>query len=391
MDYDDLIFDFVDGSLETGKEDELFYLLSSNEELRGNFKRSLSIENSIKDNAKDIVPDKALTASVFAAAGFDYYPRPVEGGNGFLAKLSSGVAAHKSVLLSGLAASAITSIIMALLILPSFNNEITNENGSEADVLQMRTVDYGAFGGDDRVAHAPAKDTIIHFIVQDNTPTTNMQLKTKQGELLNREKAHALINWEEIIEYDTDNNFEYSDDFRAIDNIESTLDFNKNKKTKENILDGLIIEYRGFTDRHFKNPDIAPSRYADFNNNSIAAYYPISEHLLIGAGIRQENFYQKFEDDEKIYFQQPNFTSYGIGLRYINKLNTEEYRLISQLTFDATSVGGIGRFMLGGEYRLYEDISFILGLETSMMLYKFKSRYFTSGKTGLTFGVGYKF
>ena len=165
--------------------------------------------------------------------------------------------------------------------------------------------------------------------------------------------------------------------------------------SKYRINSGFTLEIRGSQDWLMKSTNISSSTYPKFNNMAVSSLYSIADNFQAGIDIRQENFFQEFtgydEINEKTYSiqQQPNFTSAGLALRYTWN-GTGTIPVINQFTIGGTNVGIIGRFMLGTCYSPYSNISFVLGLEYSILRYYHLDEYFVSPKIGFNYGVSFK-
>jgi hypothetical protein len=161
------------------------------------------------------------------------------------------------------------------------------------------------------------------------------------------------------------------------------------------LTNNFSVEVRGSQDWLMNSSNITPATFPKFNNMAVTAMYALSDDFQAGIDIRQENFYQEFtgydEVNHKIYNiqQQPNFTSAGIALRYT--WNKDGWLpVINQLTMGGTNAGMIGRFMLGTQYSPYHNITFMLGVEYSILRYFHQDQYFASPKVGLNYGVSFK-
>ena len=129
MDYDKLILDFADGTLDSSKEEELFFHLSVNEEMRGKLKQLMAIENSIQDNTAYFAPPAESTMKVFSALGFS---APVEAAAaaqsaGLLAKLGSMATKYIHLIGTGVAATVATTLVFIYGVIPGVEEDIQKE------------------------------------------------------------------------------------------------------------------------------------------------------------------------------------------------------------------------------------------------------------------------
>jgi hypothetical protein len=176
-------------------------------------------------------------------------------------------------------------------------------------------------------------------------------------------------------------------------NIDSNLIYINNNLFKD--YKNFEIEFKGSQYLMTEEPTISPSVIAPFNNSGLAAYYNLSDKFAIGAEIRQETFFQVYNGYDEygqytIYEQQPNFTSYGLILRYSMPYYGKFLPYV-QLNAGGNKVGALGRLMIGTKYKLYDDISFSLGLEYSNLFYNYQSGRFNASKFGLNYSIFYNF
>jgi hypothetical protein len=158
---------------------------------------------------------------------------------------------------------------------------------------------------------------------------------------------------------------------------------------------GLTAELRG--SQYWFMPGEAtvnPEKFAMFNNTAASLLYQLTDNISVGADIRQETFFQVFEGDSAglkfRYSQQPNFTSYGLIMRY-NITHWGDFSPMGQIYIGGTNAGLIGRLMAGMAYSPYPDISFMLGIEYSGLKYTHQVQGYNASKLGVNYGVGFSF
>jgi len=126
MDYSEkinMMMEFADGSLDPGKEDALFLMLSSDDELRQQFKAMMSIKNAVRSGVGTVAHPESSKAAVFAALSL---PLPNE------ATAPSGIFTKENfALVSGIA------ILFTALF---FYFNIDNENVNNTDRVTQLTV-----------------------------------------------------------------------------------------------------------------------------------------------------------------------------------------------------------------------------------------------------------
>jgi hypothetical protein len=97
MDYSKQIHDFIDGGLDQGSEEQLFYAMSSNEEYREELKEAIRLEKSFKTRLSEMAPSASSTVGVFSKLGIEVpgaiAPAATQAAKpvGFLAKYGQGI------------------------------------------------------------------------------------------------------------------------------------------------------------------------------------------------------------------------------------------------------------------------------------------------------------
>lgn len=150
------------------------------------------------------------------------------------------------------------------------------------------------------------------------------------------------------------------------------------------------LGFFGAAARHFPYPTIQPDRYINFTNMGANALYKISDNIKVGAQLRQETFHQKYEDEDRYFWQQPNFTTLCGVVRYTH----DGWGLLKpygQLAVGGNKVGLVMRPQFGLEFAPYAEVSFLLGGEYSFLRFHHRQSYFGAHKVGAIIGAEYKF
>lgn len=395
MDYTKTIHEFLDGSLETSGEEEFFLNLAKDEEFRNELKQQLAMKEAIKSDTKAFTPAATSTMAIFSALGFSA-PVVAEAAttSGIGAKAKNFFANYKQGLFSGIMSAAATVAIIFLLFNPMANTSNDGLPSKGSNFAGMSSAKQGLDLSIPKVVSKSIKTnepvTIIKYVeVKEKKSAPEMADPDDQiaGKVEFKEMKYA--NHESNLRKPALN-------YENIANISEQEVIAKGFLIDEQKLNsGFTMEIRGSQDWLMNNSNISPASFPKFNNMSVTAMYSLSENLQAGIDIRRENFYQEFTGYDKIkkkvynIQQQPNFTSAGIALRYTWN-NEGLIPVINQLTLGATNAGMIGRFMIGSKYSPYHNISFVFGLEYSILRYFHQDQYFASPKVGLKYGVSYK-
>lgn len=150
------------------------------------------------------------------------------------------------------------------------------------------------------------------------------------------------------------------------------------------------------SDFHIPQATIDPASKVPFNNTSFGLKYKHSENLHFIADYRRENFFQiytgnDFEDGlDKEYRQTPNFNTFGLYLRYSNRLlGNIDYFIQPGISISAPGV--MPRLRSGLYYELTNSLALILSAEYSHMFFTHQNNIFDAQKIGIHYGLSYNF
>ncbi len=417
MNYNELLNDYIDGSLLPEQEQELFALLNSSEELRNQMKNLIAVNMAAKHPMMQSRPSGELTRSLFSNLGVSVLPEDAE----HLPGEEDSEETRRRFL------PMIVSIAASLLILlfltysldkNSLNNGNTNGNSyyasTENGTGKANSTPVIASRENGRTAHtetAPARDTVVKYVVvnrsrNDNESVTDSRDMTIDGNagplgqyLTVGNTTYAAGNSDLIGNWkpETVNPVNVKTVPPEFDPM-IIADANRNAMIKKD--DGrklgLTVEFRGSQNWLVPEANIEPRNKALFNNNSLALLYSVTDELAVGGEVRQENFFQKYQGydrllaTESVYEQQPNFTSGGVFLRYAN-CTVSFLNPFVQLTGGANETGFIARGMAGLIVKPLKDVSIIVGFEYSRLYYGYQGDNFLSDKRTLMYGLSYTF
>ena len=381
-----MIMEFADGTLDAGKEDKLFLLLSTDEEMKQQFKSHIGIKNAIKASAGNVVLPASSKAAVFSALSLDM---PVTAG-------SASATSHK------LLWSAATVSVAILAFLFFFLNK--NESGDTIPVNNSTTpaqqVEKQVLPG---TPHVISKSTesekvSIKTVVKQNEPASSSILADNEtsdaGKSINEDKGMiALLNKSELDR--SENSLTLNE---GTQNTLTSLSGNNYTPASSSISlntnNALSLEFRGSSYRSTQTPTIDPKHYSPLNNMALALSYNINNNLSAGLDVRQETFFLRYNSiqngEQFIYEQQPNFTTFSATVKY--KLDGwGGFRPFASASAGANSIGFVGRAMLGAEYNVFGNFSIMLGVDFSNLTYTHQNNYFNSSKFGLNYGLIYSF
>ncbi len=408
-----LIHDFTDGTLNPAEEEQLFQMLASNNEYRNELKQHLAIKSAVKNDVSAYTPNANSTMKVFASLGFaapiadksamSNKSKPSNSGtvskSGFWSKFSSPI-------ITAAVSTLATAIIAVLLFQPFLNDmekeinklqvqnqelskQIDNQKLNNIPVVTSKSSDNKQIS-DNIIKQKP----IIKYVYITKEKDNNLNNDVINGQKETNDNSNIDMNLATIVTNKvggiTNNYINVPDNGKYV----SGIDFS-NIYIRQDL--GLSLEINRLINWFDAAPTISPSNYNKLNNTAISLFYSISNNFSLGAEYRQETFFQTFrglDNKGKLfeYQQQPNFTSGGIVARYAFN-NLKFYGIVPYLQGygGITSVGYIGRLMIGLKYSPYPNISFIISGERSQLFYKYQNRSFNNGKIDLNYGVSFSF
>ncbi len=389
MNYFDQILRFSDGSIEPEKENELFSALAYDAGLRSEFKKHLMISNSIRENNGDSSPPSDTKAGVFGALGL---PLPHDSSQqkktgGAFAGIKKFGRKYMLPIITAIIAFLLTSSFFLLFYNPadevsyagrqSFNSVDKTHNSPQSKSAAAASDSY----------EKPEVKTVVHYkyiYVPVNPDTVFAELQQENLKYTPEIIARSFNpgNSYTLSEINEKTNYLKHKDF-------SEADYNVIEPGYYEPL-GIGVEIFNSAVRHFPYPLVQPDRYMNFTNMGAALYYNLNENIKIGADIRQETFNQEFEDEDRKYWQQPNFATLCAFVRYSYR-DMGELHPFAQIEAGGNKVGPVLRGQIGFEFSPYPSVSFIIGGEYSYLSFYHKGLNFGAQKLNLNYGVNLNF
>ncbi len=413
MEKDRIIHDFLDGSLSNEKEAELFYSLSSDDELRMELKEQLAIKNAIKGDLKAKTPKVASTMAIFSELGFT--PPPVANipntGSAVtspLSKVAAVLSKYTGFIATGITAALTTAVVMLMLLEPEiFSNsdlasvskdKITvseqNDNQNNNNQNQIPVISSEEDTKQESVATADNKETVVYKYIyitkekpeaKDVAQVESIVKQLHQSEPASRSLPSAIESKVVFPIYQSP----------VSNTIVGAYRFDKTEEISSSNY-GIVIEFRSAKDWTNSN-GLNPASYQDWNNISLGLFKSVNEEFMLGVEYRRENFYLDFkgiegENDMYKYEVYPNLSSLTAAVRYSpDFMKFYDLSPFLQLSLGANNAGPIGRFFVGTEYSPHQSYSLIFGIDGSAMRYNFQNVDYTSQKYGIQFGASFKF
>ena len=417
MEYEKIIHEYIDGTLEQERELELFSVLTQNEELRQDFRSQIAIKNAIRSDVKAFTPKAESTMKIFSTLGFEspvpaVTPTPITVAP---SAVSTGFFAGSGKIIQMIAGSVITAGLTAAILLfflkPDLFSWFYSENSNSysknessypiienySDIPENNFLKYFIDDANDKKNTNIAPKIIYKYIlVEKKDSDLAVNNKNDDSGMMKNSTSNLVLQKSEIMPVE-----KFQNDLKKYalnnSNISSPFDlnFSNNFSPKEAV--GLKLEMRGNEVFYSEIERVNPASNQIFNNSAIAIFYSASDELDLGFEYRRENFYQKFSGWENskfyVYEQQPNFETYNLALRYMPSIFKNDYlQPFAQGAFGLTNNSGqIGRIMIGAELLPESQWSMIAGAEYSFMGYNYQNKNFYTDKFGLNFGISYKF
>lgn len=389
--------EFAEGTLDSAAEHELFGRLAASSELRSELKQLMAFNSAINSNRSLFSVPVDSKAKIFSSIGFN--PAPVPQPVPITARIGDLFKKYYGRIFAGIGCAAAGAIIAYMLL-----GAPEPDNGKN---FAGKTVNAAIPTVSSMQTDAPVKSIIRDTVVivkyvmlkeeekySENLASAAENPITQEALSANNTSVPELRFSNVISSNGTKPNFLSSGNERDMPVFAINQEFPLFTSVG-NLKKGLSVEVRGSQYWNMPEASMNPSKYAMFNNTGITILYDISENISLGLDMRQENFFQTFDGDDKyglpvMYEQQPNFTSFGAVLRYDSR-STKSLRPIYQVIAGGNQVGILGRASAGFAYSPYSDISFVLGLEYSYLLYSYQNKMFNSQKLGFNYGVLFSF
>lgn len=361
----------LSGNLSESEATELFSKLAIDENLRSEFNAFASVKSGIQKNINSFAPSSALKSTVFANAGFS-------GSSVSAVTNSANAGLWGSKILTGVV-SAVSGAIVTVLLLKTLGVSFDeNETLQYADSEKFEYPEY--------VVEMPVnlrnekKESEIIYIdrfipVEVDNKKSNKRYNTIESSEINS-KNYSMLNSKSISEFilqdENYNPLEISSDNRK-----------------------LNIEVMGMTGWNVPDANIYPNKYSKLNNLNVNLLYELNDKFKAGIGFSQETFHTVYEGTEADgsifkYFQQPNISTFSLVAKYIPfEYNSVAPFLQAGIGFNQS--GYLINPSVGAEFRLYPELSFIVGLDYKLLGYTHQNKLFNAEKYALRYGFSFNF
>lgn len=370
------IYELFEGNLSENEKIEIFRMLSENKDLRDEFNYASKLNNSLNENKDNFIIPSGSKEAIFNNLGLSL----------------AGTSTTSSILASkafvGIVSSVLTFVLMTSIYLYS---GFSNNNANITEEISYNQVN---------------KSIQLPNLKSDYLNENTTQIKTRQYDKPSIVKENLLKTKNEFITNNIIPNeldyFEISkSNLALLENVYHNANENENNTYLNKInynerkrnLTKFYVEFANSVNQNLPQETISPSEIQKFNNNNISIFYILNDRIDVGVDIRNENFFQVYEDESFKYEQTPNFTTYSLSLRY----NLYKNFLINDLSFYGNgnigfNEGGfVSRVGLGMFYELSNGFGFNSNIEYSNLLFQNSFNTFNSHKISINYGIRYNF
>lgn len=420
-----LLDGFVDGELDTIQEEKLFEQLASNSELRSQLRDMRAIRTAARNYAVALIPPASLTQATFGKLGFT-------------SSVQSGISAGAITLLmsflvqffqkywlpiiSVIFSSVLTAIIILSLVKDSISPTTDSNQSSSAKGVSEMTPSEELQLPKSNAAGIEKSRTQLNEITSKRPQSTFAQTHSEQT--LSAKPTSNFIG-DRILrnKYSTDTSAAISNQSSLLSSLSSTKPielqeyasvekarienpsieigqkaFGGNLFSIPNLPPNFSVEYRTLASRSFPDATIASKSDPWFTNMSVGLSYSINGNHSVGIEIGQEAFPQHYsgtENGKGVRYEQ-NFLTQWIVAAY--RYRFDGIHFLGRIDpFISTSLGStiqawpLTRGTIGITYTPERHVAFMIGADGSLLLYPFQSKWFTTKKIGVTYGVTFSF
>jgi len=405
MDYNFLIHEYLDGTLDKASESQLFMALSSSDELRNELKQAITMDKGLSKRVSAFVPSSSSTLNVFSQLGIGagLGAASTTAALGFKSSILSFFSTYSTAIISTIVGIAVTSGLFLGFYNPSdsYSQErIIAMNSSDSKMENSETA-FLSQTSQEQIFPRPLDvyktDTVVKFVKQQYILPESEKQTAIESDIEDKFDtgfdSSELLTFSDIPNSKQEVRFETKQVFHQRYLPESN--YEQYKIAFPSVINNLSLEVKGNGYKSIPSPEVSAYPAGLLSNMQVSALYDFGNGFKAGLDFRQESYYQSFSGTNEIgesfiYRQNPNYYSLGILTRY-NLYESTYFNTFSQLYLGGTVTGAVSRLMMGIEFLPDSPISFILGFEGSMLSYYHQKILFNSPKIGLNYGVAFNF
>ncbi|MBX3044615.1 MAG: hypothetical protein KIT33_01465 [Candidatus Kapabacteria bacterium] len=390
----ELINELLDGNLAELQEKDLFFEIASNDELRQDFRQLLSLNRSSSAISKGYYIPQSSTDKIFGAVVITSF------NGGFIGLLQT---IKSSPVFMPIAASILTALLIFGI---SDISGYKFQKESDMNKVPLISSNVESWVMPDSVKNKSENSTIEKLNLNSNDTKSISMISTAREEKTRKENSithnfekndNSYINISKS-QYLLDEavNINISERTNHLNNFVH-IEQNVYNQISDDIISGLPLSIEIRNSQYWNIPaaTITPSKFADFHNMTIDIKYNFESGISLGADLRRETFFQKFDffdelNQYTIIEQQPNFTTLSVNLAYHYDTDSPVIPF-AQVSVGGNEVGAVSCLMVGAGYRISDNFMLNISSELSNMTYSYKGTIFNSPKFGFNYGISYRF
>ena len=408
MYYFDLMYDFVEGKLDSHREDELFTALHSDDALRARMKNLYAIKTAANNAAPTYKPSPKSTMAVFSALNIappeSIVAEPV---SNFRTKFTAAMKNYRQGIIGGMIVTVLLLSSFFIFYEPADTKIAANNTNIKASGIPVvsSTENTGDVQSTDNTIRQNQTLATENNIDEQPAAGSSNTVKTKKSHSnrtnyfnigMEENKGTNISGTEALAESPKTENESFVKFYGDLSRTEITnTNFDiipLSVKKQENFNNGLSnlapvfltledelgldlsAEIKTSGTVYTKTPQIANTNSVDLGNFAITGFIKLNDNLKAGLEFRQESFYHELSapglsGNNYQLLNHENYITAGAVLRYnFIKLEDSGFSPFAQGAIGTTSKGGyLGRMMLGTEYHLFDNFSAVGGLEYSIL------------------------
>lgn len=399
--HSDLIYLFLDREATPLEQEILFKALSENSDLRAEFENALEIYSGFKSDKNNLNPPVHLATSLFSAAGMTYP-------NGYNSTATGSIPNSKFLpMLKNIIKPAIFLFIGSLLTFFSlllFNSNENNIDSVSRAILSSSDFEQNHYN-------------LVNSFFNNNISTETTTIRNSSD----KDFEKAVIQSFESGSSNLNNSLKQSGSDKWIGNtvlpekvnLYSSLELNDNLQPKK----AFVKSSFGFNSPLFLNEPVRnPEFYLELKGNSslnqfpinsthlslsqiyenlgLGLYYKIGQNNLVGAYISNEPFnIYKVNDPEYAFDFTPvsKILTYGASFRQLLPVfNLNGYLTpFVDVSTGFSEYGVVTKGAIGLNLNPNNLFNFVIGLDGTMLFYKFRGNVQTTEKISVFFNIGF--
>jgi len=418
MEYNELLYDFVDGATTPSQEQALFSVLAENEELRSDLKQLLAMRTAVQNDTKAFIPPASSTLALFSSLGFSAPAAlvPVEVGIG--ARMLEFLGNSSKAITTGVVMSGITALCMYFWMQDTGAQHQAQVTGTSTVVAVESSASSAARtapgnhtsqppAGQDHSIITPPERIIKYVYIREKSTVPNGSIALSDMNNMNSQSVSTSDMYPSpeanapaflpvsTVEFHTSSapatRFTTQSTLRpAIVDIPQSSDL----LPPEQSTPLWSLELRRLDTRSTDEPTVMATA-PTYNNLALTGLLSWNSRFSTGVEFAQEQYFQSFTSvdtrgNRYLYEQNPSLSSLSVVARYM-PFEWQKFQPILQLGVGGTTIGPIGRGLLGMRYSPEKNVSFMLNLEGSALRYSHQNINYTLIKFGLSYGISLHF